>query len=343
MSFAASNGFNNDGTGSVVTVNIPPLAGYFAAKAGYAEVIVESRLPRGFSMLWGSEPLTVRARAVALGKWASINSGIIVLDPSEKGALSAGGKGNLEVTGGAGIIVNSSHPSALIANGGGSVSATQIDITGGYSTPGKGRVEGQINLGAEPVPDPLAYLPPPSRNDLPIQSTKDLKFTKGKSVLQPGVYKGGISITSKAVVTLQPGIYYLDGGGLSVTGGGSLIGQEVMIYNDSSSNSDKISVSGNPSATISLTPPSTGIYQGISIFQDRLSTTPIDVSGNGNFNIQGTFYAAKANLKITGNSDGNGIGSQYITYQLQLGGNADLAIDWHEEQSARIREIFLVE
>src|SRR5215207_4532013 len=35
---AAANGYTNDTTNSIVTVNIPPLAGLFVGKDGYAEV-----------------------------------------------------------------------------------------------------------------------------------------------------------------------------------------------------------------------------------------------------------------------------------------------------------------
>ena len=66
--------------------------------------------------------------------------------------MKAAGSGNLELTGGAGIIVNSNNSSALIANGGGSVIASQVDIFGGYSTPGGGQILGEVNLGVEPVP-----------------------------------------------------------------------------------------------------------------------------------------------------------------------------------------------
>jgi len=38
---AAANGYANDGTTSVVTVNVPPTSGAFAGKAEFAAVIVQ--------------------------------------------------------------------------------------------------------------------------------------------------------------------------------------------------------------------------------------------------------------------------------------------------------------
>src|SRR5215471_17912580 len=44
LASASANGYANDGSTSVVTVNIPPLAGPFAGQPDYAEVIIKSKL-----------------------------------------------------------------------------------------------------------------------------------------------------------------------------------------------------------------------------------------------------------------------------------------------------------
>lgn len=340
---ARDSGYTNDGINSTVTVNIPPLSGNFIAKPGYAEVIVESRVERGFSKLWGSDRIPVRSRAVALGKWDSFNTGILVLDPSGSGSLNAGGGGNLNLTGGAKIIVDSKNASAVIINGGGNLTATEVDIYGNYTTPGGGQIVGDIRLGMDPTPDPLAYLPQPNPSSLPVQSSKGLQIVNGNRNLQPGVYKGGISIGGQASVTLQPGIYYMDGGGFSFTGQGSMVGQGVMIYNSPKSNSDKVDLSGTSSASVTITPPTSGLYQGISLFQARTAAVPMNVGGSGRINMTGTFYAAKALLKIAGNTPGNVIGSQYVSYQLSTSGTAGLTIDWSPDKTTRLRTLGLVE
>src|SRR4051794_13672683 len=40
LSYASANGYSNDGSRSIVTVNIPPSSGSYANKAGHVEVIV---------------------------------------------------------------------------------------------------------------------------------------------------------------------------------------------------------------------------------------------------------------------------------------------------------------
>ncbi len=114
-----------------------------------------------------------------------------------------------------------------------------------------------------------------------------------------------------------------------------------MIFNDPGSNSDVVNVSG--SGSVNWTPPTNGIYQGLSIFQDRDATAPVGISGGGNMYITGTFYAAAALMNITGNGANNYIGSQYISYDLALGGNGNIAINYGNAVIPRTRILKLVE
>jgi hypothetical protein len=86
----------------------------------------------------------------------------------------------------------------------------------------------------------------------------------------------------------------------------------------------------------------TGLYQGISFFQDRTATAPVNVTGNGNLNISGTFYAAGASVTITGNSSNDVIGSQYISNDLTLHGNGSVSINFGGS-TAKTRKFGLVE
>lgn len=338
LAVAAANGYTNDGSTSVVQVNIPPTSGLFARQAGFVEVIAQHTQPRGFSRVWTSSNMSVQARAVARGQWRGQNIGILVLDPSSSASADGTGGGNFTTT--ANFIVDSNSPSALTTSGGGTMSAPEFDITGGYSG---GGLSGKINTGVTPTPDPLAYLPQPDPSTMPIQHTGKLTLSNGSTTLQPGVYKGGISVSGQANLTLSPGIYYMDGGGFSFSGQGSLIAPGVMIYNEPQNTNDIVSITGSGKGAINVTPPSTGIYQGISIFQDRNFATNMDIGGNGNFSFLGTFYAARANLKISGSGPNNYIGSQYISWNLNLSGNGNVVVQWDANLVARFRFLGLVE
>ena len=175
-----------------------------------------------------------------------------------------------------------------------------------------------------------------------VQSKKGMTITKDVT-LNPGVYVGGMHITG-GTVTLNPGIYYLNGGGLSVSGSGSLLGAGVMIYNAPQSPSDVISISGSGNA-ITLSPMLSGPYAGVTLFQDRTSTNGVGISASPSTNITmtGTFYAAAATLSITGNGANQTLGSQYISYDLNLSGNGTYYCNWSAPNTPGTRDILLVE
>jgi hypothetical protein len=336
---ASANGFNNDGVTNTVTVNIPPQSGPFTGLLGYVEVIITYKQPRGFSAIFGSGDLPVVARAVARGRWAPDNNGILVLAPTGSGTFNAVGNGTMNLIG-ASLIVDSTDPTGGVLTGGATASAPNFDFSGipGYS----GNFSGMIFSGQQPTPDPLAYIPEPDPNTMVIQSKKGINYTQRQPlVLNPGVYQGGIKVSGQGALIMNPGIYYMDGGGFSFTGSGGMTATGVMIYNAPHANSDTINVNGN--GAINISPPTSGPYRGITFFLDRTSATPLNFTGNGGMNISGTFYAAGAPMNVTGNGVGDVIGSQYISYTMTMNGGGTFNINWNAGLTAPLRQYGLVE
>lgn len=341
---ASANGYTDGVDGCTVTVNIPPQSGPFTGIPCHVEVIISHRQPRYFSQLFGTDDVPYGARSVARGRRGGINDAIITLDPINKGSLNAAGNGSITVQG-APVQVNSSNYSAMIANGNGFMTADTFLVTGspGYTTPGGGSFVGPIVPNSPPIPDPLAYLPYPDPNTMIVRRTNKLQHSGNQTdTLQPGVYQGGIDITGGTVI-LNPGIYYMQGGGFKLGGQGNLYGNGVMIFNAPESNSDTISIAGG--GTCVLSPMLTGPYQGVLLFQTRESTAPVSVTGSSGavFTISGTFYAAGALLNVAGNGAQQTIGSQYISYDLELSGNGTYYCTWTPDLTPGIREIRLVE
>jgi hypothetical protein len=340
---ATANGYDGK-TSSVVTIRISPQTPIQSSKTitdangkllpGYVEVVIQSNKVRTFSNIFGSGDLSVKARAVARGQWTPPAPAILLLDPTDPGALSAVGNGSTTVTGGA-ILVNSNNAAGGQLAGNAAISAPSLSFGGspGYSLSGHPTLTGTVSANQTPTPDPFLYLPAPDPTTL--QSQPGGPITKD-TTLNPGLYPGGIQIQGQANVTMNPGIYYMQGGGFSMTGQGNLVANGVMIYNDGGGT---INIAGQGSVTI--TPPSTGIYQGITLFQNRSSNALISVTGNGKMNISGTFYAADATLNIAGNGDT--LGSQYISYKLSLAGNGSTQVSYSSSTVGRTRIYGLVE
>ncbi len=351
LASAQTNGFANDGTHSTVAVNIPPASGPFTGKLGYAEVIVTFYQPRYFSGIWGGTATPVVGRSVARGRWAGSNLGILVLDPSAKDALNASGNGGITVTGsspgapGAAVIGNSNNEIAAAATGGGGLTAPRFEITGGYT----GTLNGTVETGVPPSPDPLRKLPAPSVPSAGKITTKSLGQGNKQYTLTPGTYTNLPNFNTGDVVILQQGgIYCIDGGGFKSTGASILMDPNtsggVMIYNNPSGSSlaDAVQISGNSAGTVNLSALTDGPYAGILMWQKRSATQQISVSGGGNFKLIGTMYGANALLTVTGNGNAV-IGSQYISRLLNLGGGGNTLIDYTDAGSARLREVILVE
>jgi hypothetical protein len=328
---AAANGFSNDGVTSTVTVNIPPTSGNFAGLTGYAEVIIQFNQKRGFSGIFGSGDIPVVGRAVARGQWVPFNDGIIVLHPTAASALNANGNGTTVVKNG-NIIVDSNNFQAATTVGNAFVTDTgkTLYITGtnpGYS----GNFTGTILTNQPPTPDPLAYLPAPDPSTMTTQTVPS-----GNSItLQPGRYVGGLSFSGQTSVTMEPGVYYMDGGSFSFSGQGTLNASGVMVYSTMG-----LSVTGLGAVTWS--PPTTGIYQGISYFQSRTSSATALVNGNGSMNITGTLYVAGGLANLQGNGDAS-IASQVVALLMSSGGNGITNINWSAPATAPTRLITLVE
>lgn len=374
LAIAAANGFSNDGVQSVVTVNISPQAyqgGPNAGKAlpaGYVEVIVQYNAGRLFSGMFGSNAIPIRARAVARGQWGPVGNKMLSLNMAAKVGVGVNNFSKVNVNGG--LLVNSNSSTAVDVQASASLSAALLSLnSGGGGLLGLvGNVLDAL-LGllfpppapiayGPPAPDPFRSLPPPDpvQLNLSTQSSTTLNISGVSQNLYPGVYQGGINISNGASVTLHPnadgspGIYYLQGGGLNVSGpskltmvAGNTAG--VMIYNDWQSSSDAVNLKGTNS--LILAPPSSGTYQGMTIFQKRgTSTSPaptLTVLGAGNANIAGTIYVAYGNVTLEGLGGTNLVGGQVVADTVTANGLGKMNVDPSGKSTANTRTLGLVE
>jgi uncharacterized membrane protein len=339
LSVAADNGYANDGTTSVVTVNIPPTTGAFAGQWSYVEVIAEYRLPGTFGKIFTQQDLPVRARAVARGRPAKI--GLLMLSPNASNALL--NKSLALAVVGNPIIVNSTDSQAYNQAGLGLVVASRFDITGNYVNSG-GIIVGKIYTGVRPTADPLRKLATPNFATSPVQSNKPLVINSAlPTVLKPGTYQGGIQIQGFSIVTMTPGVYILEGGGLQVDNLATVLGLGVMIYNTQGAfPAGPISITSL--GKVVLTAPASGMYQGIGIFQDRAVNQPITVSGAGTMACAGTVYAPAADVSLTSilAAGLDTLGGAYICNTMQISGIGSINIDLGNNPP-RIPDVTLVE
>ena len=323
---AATNGFTNGVNGAQVAVNHPPTSGFYAGNDAFVEAVISQVRPTTFMGMFGFQTATVSTRAVAGAKAGP--ACIYAMDPTAASAFNVNGGASVTAT--CGIVDDSSSSNAMNSSGGSSsVTATSIAVTGNvtgccYSpTP---------QTGVPPEPDPFA------QRAAPVFSGCDytkFKVTGGTKILTPGVYCDGIDITGGSTVTFSPGLYVLNGGGLSVSGNSTLNGTGVTFYNTASgSNAYKpVSISGGTIGTLSA--PTSGPMEAMLFFQDRgiRSSQTNTISGGSTLNLAGAVYFLTTPLNFSGNSSGDADYTILVASLITFTGASRLNADYGSLQN----------
>lgn len=262
-SLGASSGLSN----VTSTFQIGANAGPYAANASVMQATVSQTIPLYFiPLVTGSKTKTVTAQAVAqfqpCSYFTTANPYSVSLDNENR--------------------VDS--PCPVYAAGAISVDSSAfwndlwIDVTGQASASSVSNMTAQPTYQQPVRTDPLAYLTPPvfqactsGDSNLTISTT---------TILNPGTYCGGLTISTNTTVTLEPGLYIITGGfnlglgstlnGTGVTlyftqGGGSSFGTiaigngsyEILSYVNLSAPTDS-SAGGTPSIVLWIDPAWTG-------------------------------------------------------------------------------------
>jgi hypothetical protein len=251
---------------------------------------------------------------------------IFVLNATAAGALNLSGSASISVPGT--VQVDSSSASAVELSGSAKVTASTIDVVGGTSVTGSSGFSVTPKTKAPSIADPLAALPIPSATGMTTYAAVKLGGATVETI-SPGIYPS-ISVGGSAKLTMNPGVYVITGGGFTVSGTGVVTGSGVLIYNAGSnfnggtgSTFGAISLSAG---TVTLSPPATGVYAGISFFQSRDNTKTLTVSGAIEAELNGgAVYASAAQLQITGSGEIGGNGqpaSPLVVNELLLSGSA---------------------
>jgi hypothetical protein len=167
-------------------------------------------------------------------------------------------------------------------------------------------------------------------------------------ILYPGLYPGGLNVSNDATAYLMPGIYWIGGGGMRISGGGSIIsiaqvsdattdpalatwGGGVMIYNTSlpTAAAGNISFDGS-GANMKLKPfdaPTDDpyeIFDMIVIYQDRTlpETNTLNLNGSAsNSQVEGIIYWPAGEVVLNGNGGTLSV-DQIIANTYKINGNA---------------------
>ena len=292
-----------------------------------------------FGPAFGVDTANMARSAIAM-VGGGTGSGLIVLADGEPCALNVWGSVEVNVDNGA-VQVNSTDDCASCFQGSMTMLADEINSVGGICTTGVPTLPPDLNTSVDPVPDPLAFLPEPTWD--PANDLGTVWITGGETVvLAPGYYSGGIAINN-GTMTLEPGIYIVDGVGLEVTGSADFFAEGVMIFITGTGHLD---LSGG--GVVTMTPPDPELYsypgvdtyEGVTIFQARDNTNPSQIIGTSLMELEGTYYFPSNHLAIGGNA--TKFGNQLIAYTMDVFGNGQLIINYDGRFPAPGNTVFLV-
>lgn len=279
------------------------------------DIAMTRDVPRGFTALFGSDPITVNVMATA--KYEPTSSAcLLALSKSASNSVWIHGNATMNIDG---CVVSSNSLSDDSINTQGSVSASMPCVTsaGGVDLDGDttltdcdAPLEGQL-----PVADPY--------RNLAIPAPGTCQNFNGNNH-SPGTYCGDIALHGQ-VDTFQPGVYIFNGGNISVNGGsnGGMTGTGVTFI---FLNGARMTMNGNP--PINLQAPTTGPYAGMLFIGDRTGT-PVTNTFNGSptSTMTGTIYFPNDNVQYAGNFAGFNGCTQVVALTIDWSGNSNLAVD----------------
>lgn len=355
---------------NLATITCPIGPGAVGYENQAVSVELSTVAPRFFGGIVGGQ-IDVATRSVAINRVKpGTRFSVVQLDPGNQSwpngrrgcpsvLLSGGPTVTLEAT----MFINSSCTAAnggALATNGSAATLTMADgipiqIVGGYS-PSALTIAPAPATGVDPIPDPLADLPPiPTSGDFAPQprSSTRIILNNETRVLQPGIYQGGIELRNSSVALLTPGIYKIEGGGISIGAQAKFLAVApsvstpsgnwandcpvnqcgVMIYNTGTASGSGAmgAIAAAAGATVKLRAydPDALTNGGIADFENILiwqSADPVPTSsyaqpvvalkGGGNVDIRGTVYAPSAKVEMGGNSGGSGGDTVNLTLQF---------------------------
>jgi hypothetical protein len=299
--YAKENGFTNGTNNATVTYQAGTTAGSPASGVSttyWVSYTVSENIWTTFSAVLGKSRTTVSSRATAAvigGSTGTAAGCMYILDPSAPNAFQAGN--NATVNSGCGIYVNSNASgqiAAMYATGSAHVSAPAISTRGSYKNDNGGIFTPTPTPGATFPGDPFSTLAAP-----PVDTTcQPGNFTNWQATPYtpaPGTYCT-FQVGNGVNTVLSSGVYVINGGSFSVQGGSTLSATGgVLIYLTGGAYANIAN-----GTTVTLSPQSTGTYQGVLFYQDRTVSNPTasTFAGGTNMNLSGSLYFPKSLINI---------------------------------------------
>jgi Flp pilus assembly protein TadG len=312
---------------ATVLVNQPPASGAFAGNGSAVEVRVTETVPRLFTAIWTMEPVPITARAVALVQ--SGGTGCVLALSDTEGAITVSGSSESTLSL-CDMVSNATGTAFVMSGNGSSVSANCIQTVGTAEVTGNLQVAcASLREHAAAVADPFADVEEPAltgacqsaivgqNNTTTVVSA----IESHASGMRSRRYCNGLDLSGNVV--FEPGLYLIEGGDFRINSNAQISGDGVVFYL-----AQGISLQFSGTATLDLSAPTSGPYEGLLIFGSRNSTgVSHTINGNVGSTLDGAIYAPTSHLTVSGSAQTSANGcTQFVTGTVTFTGSGSINI-----------------
>ncbi|MCW3798646.1 Tad domain-containing protein [Sphingomonas sp. BN140010] len=322
-----ATGPNNNRTGYTL-LNAPAVNTALPTTADYINPVqvtlkMEHTLPFSSMFLTTTPTITASATAAAIETAEYCVTGLVNTNAT---GITVGGtvKVNLKCP----MITNSTSMDAAVAFGNSKVTTTAVAAVGGLDTTDNWGAGTTLLPFTTAQPDPFADVNPPA---IPSDCNKPFDDKPGDDQTWPATRpaSGIVCVTnwtSQGTVNLQSDTTYIITGNMNVNSKAVVNCARCTFVMTNSTPSETGTVDLNGGATMNLTSPATGPYQGILFYSDRGASTSktSKINGGSSSIFQGAFYFPHQQLEYTGNSTVSYECVKLVAWTLKFMGNADL-------------------
>ena len=346
---ATRNGLDT-ASGETIAVNYQyPTSGSYTGDDNAVEVLITRPITLMFSRVvaafygGGTVGTSVTANARAVATLSTIGEAcVLALDTSGTG-IDVGGSATITFDN-CQSASNSTDADALAATGSGTLTTDCYYTAGGVSDTSQMTFDTDCTAktSAAALPDPYSTLAGPggtcaagyeSGYTHNVTTSVAIGHTAGSpDYVNPFVICGDLWI-KKGTVTLNPGLYVIDGGDLKSNATGSFVGTGVTIVLRNEARINNF----NGSSTVTLSAPvpadSAGGWEGILFYQDRDTSSACTgnncntLNGNSSTTFQGAVYFPNQEINFSGGNEGTSTCLQIVALRVGFSGNSALDSD----------------
>jgi hypothetical protein len=328
---AIRNGFVNAAPNSI-TINNPPTSGPNAGDQASVEVIISEPQNPLFSSLFLNN-LSVTSRSVATVETEG-TACVLALHPSASNAIMNQGNPTIMMDGCV-MAANSNDSSAISISGSAVIDADSLWTAGDISIGGSVTLtlDQEPMVNAWPLDDPYASITIPTLGACDYNNTS---YNNTTLTIDPGVYCDGINFGANAIITLNPGTYYIDEGDIIIAASAvircSCPNPEdgvTFVLTSSGAVNDIGTITIHGGADVLLRAPTADAdpFTGILVYQDRRAPSGQSVKFNGGsaMLLTGAIYIPQQTVEWSGgNAAAGSTCTQIVGQEVKFVGNSEI-------------------